>query len=891
MDPNHPAPRDEEPRETTGGPERVTEIVAGDFLVTVNPVDGSHIQSCPPGRRPISPRRPPAAAPDAPDAVELLERDEERAHLTRLLSRGRSARLVGPVGSGRTALLEAVARECAGLAPDGVVRLTGRGRSAADLRHELYAAVHAAPHHRPGATELRAALRGIGAVVVVDDLEFGGSALDDLLASTPECAFLLAADPDVPAAGDDSRLEELHLTGLARAAAVDLVERVAGRPLTGPEREGAARQHSAGDGLPLRLTQYGSLLRERDTDPEQAGNGSDPAADTGAPPAAELAGRLPEGAREILRLGLALGGALPGLAQIPALTGDHDASAHLDLLGRSGLVTGSGDHRRLAAGVVADLAGTELAGGGAARVDIAIGHYQWWLEEGRAEPARAVAELDALLAVIRAGQRVGLHEAVAELTRVAAPRAAVSLRWSLWERMLRSGQESAREAGLVSRQAYFHHELGVLSICNGRLDRARAELEASIALRAVLADSSGAHAGRRALALVEDLGTPPSPPLRLEKPAAAGTAVLTGGPVASTPPAGTQIAPTAPLGTPAVPATGPVPALPPAVAATGPVPAPGTEAPTKVLPPVAASGSGAPTGPRPTVGHAAGAAVPAALAGDGAEGFAGPGGDRPHGGPGGSGASGTHGARRGGRFAGIRDTAVAGTRRNMAGAGAGALLVAVLGTVVGLGLTSGEGENPAETGRPDTTAPDIGYTDGGTGAAAEPTEETEEEDTEGAVEEPAEVVRPANSEPEPEPSPSPDLPEDPTGTPEPPSTPGGTPPGSNSQNPSPSSPETTPVETGTSGGGPSGSGGNGTGSVGNGGTTDGGTDGSTSDGSSSEGGGENGGPGDETGGGDNNGGASEGVTGGDEGSSAAPSPTGAPDPSPTGGNSAAPVIT
>ncbi|MQS10041.1 hypothetical protein, partial [Streptomyces alkaliphilus] len=58
MDPNHPAPRDEDPRETTGGPERVTEIVAGDFLVTVNPVDGSHIQSCPPSFRPPTRGRP-----------------------------------------------------------------------------------------------------------------------------------------------------------------------------------------------------------------------------------------------------------------------------------------------------------------------------------------------------------------------------------------------------------------------------------------------------------------------------------------------------------------------------------------------------------------------------------------------------------------------------------------------------------------------------------------------------------------------------------------------------------------------------------------------------------------------------------------------------------------
>ncbi len=92
-----------------------------------------------------------------------------------------------------------------------------------------------------------------------------------------------------------------------------------------------------------------------------------------------------------------------------------------------------------------------------------------------------------------------------------APAFAAGLHWSAWQRALRSGTEASRLAGDVAEQAYFHHELGVLALCEGHLDRARAELEASIGLRGALSDKRGAVAGRRALALVADrAGTPPA---------------------------------------------------------------------------------------------------------------------------------------------------------------------------------------------------------------------------------------------------------------------------------------------------------------------------------------------------------------------------------------------
>ncbi|ONK11150.1 hypothetical protein [Streptomyces sp. MP131-18] len=536
MDLTHPAGGADD------GSARTVELVAGDFLLTINPVDGSEIESCPPGRRPIVPRRAPAdggGADGAAQAAPLLERDEERHRLYRLLARGRSVHLSGPAGGGRTALLDAVARDCAGLAPDGVIRLSGCRRTTADLMHELYAAVHHTPAHRPGPPELAAALRQIGAVVVLDDVESGGAALEDLLDATPECAFLIAARAGVPLPTGEARLEEVDLAGLSRTASLELLELGIGRPLDEAETDWAADLWFETEGLPLRFVQAAALLRRRT-----------PGTPVPLPNAATLVPTLtralPQGAKEILRYAVALGGDVPGPARLPALTGfPAAADEHAELV-TDGLLTAVGTRHRLAHGIHAELLAAGYGEGSADRLLAVAQHYAWWLGES-ATTQEAAAETEALLAAVHAAQRAGHDAAVAALARAAAPRLGAALRWSQWERVLRSGQEAARAAGEVAQQAYFHHELGVLAVIQGQLDHARTELEASTALRSVLSDTGGTVVGRRALALVDDLGsgrttTPPDGVPTAALPLPVPAAGLPPGPPGGTEPA-TQVIP------------------------------------------------------------------------------------------------------------------------------------------------------------------------------------------------------------------------------------------------------------------------------------------------------------------------------------------------------------
>ncbi|KPI10933.1 hypothetical protein OV450_3241 [Actinobacteria bacterium OV450] len=570
------------PAPAPGPVARIVTLTAGDFTLTVNPVDGSEIEPRRPGTGGTAPAkrdavgrsardaaaRPPARPGPAAPVLPLLAREEERARLVRLLSRGRSIRLTGPAGSGRTALLDAVAADCAGLAPDGVVRLSGYGQQQpGELLHALYAAVYEASRERPERTQLLTRVRDIGAIVLLDDLEMGGAPLDELLRATPECAYLLAATPDTRAPSDDSHLEEVFLGGLGRAECLELLETGIGRALTEEESAWAGDLRFASEGLPLRFVQAAALLRQRDERNLTASGDEDeepgvfeerqrdaafiplPTLAEGAAPAELLASRVSESARAALRIACALGGELPHHAHLPALVGDtHADAAVAELLG-CGLLTPVGSRYRLAAGVARQLEEAGFGDTADEEARTAARHYAWWTGHASVTPERVAAEADAVLAALAGADVV----AAVLLARTAAPAFAASRHWEAWERVLRSGAEAARKAGEVAEQAYFHHELGVLALCEGRLDRARAELEASIGLRGALADKRGTVAGRRALALVTDrekAGVEVSPPLRLEAPPAAAPATPTS---AVAPEAVTTVLPAAT--TPASPVT------------------------------------------------------------------------------------------------------------------------------------------------------------------------------------------------------------------------------------------------------------------------------------------------------------------------------------------------
>ncbi|WP_052441422.1 hypothetical protein [Streptacidiphilus anmyonensis] len=492
------------------GSARSGELVVGHLLLTVNGPEGSTPERLPDERHPAAPAVPAAPTGTARYVLSgLLEREEQCARLRELLGQGRSVRLTGPHGSGRTAVLDAVAASCAALTPGGVVRLSAHRKPLGDVLQALYEALGGAPGHRPSRRELPGLLAGVRAIVLVDDVDFGGEALDDLLGAAPDCSYLIAATPETQAPSVGAPIEESRLGGLTRAGSLALLAKLAGRSLDESERAWAVDLWFESEGLPLRFVQAAALLRHREVAIDAlAGGLVEPDEDPvplptvaeSAAPAVRIARGLGEPARRVLELASALGGEIPTPPHLPALVDVGHGEAALEELVEAGLAEPTpGSTHRLVEGAALLLAEEWPAVG----LADAGQHFTWWTGHASVTEAQIAAEAEVLLAVLRTDQEAGRHEQVVLLARACAPSFALALRWGAWERALRYGLESARATESVAQEAWFHHELGVLTFCAGAYDRSRAELEASVALRGALADTRGTANGRHVLELLD----------------------------------------------------------------------------------------------------------------------------------------------------------------------------------------------------------------------------------------------------------------------------------------------------------------------------------------------------------------------------------------------------
>lgn len=372
---------------------------------------------------------------------------------------------------------------------DGVVFLSGYGRPIEDVEQDLFDAFYESvlPDARVRATpsQLRASLRNVSAVVLVDDADLGSQHLERLLDDAPQCAFMLSSS-------ERSLNVATHISidGLTEADAMVLFERGLGRALTDAEGNSVARFAEVCHGQPQAVLIAAAAVRRAVIAVDDLAN----LHNVEQVVAALRRGLDPNEVR-VLELLAAVGGTpLPANA-VEEVTGDGNAEGTLERLRGDGLVLAASPRFRLSAPAIVGLGDT----------DAVIRERQGEVLWGLVRWARRVDDPEELVlagpAMIALAEELSARapEQVVELARVAHAGLAVTGQWGMWSRLLEAALQAATAAGDRASSAWALHEIGTHALLVGNREVAARRLEDSLRIREMLGDEVGARVTRHNL--------------------------------------------------------------------------------------------------------------------------------------------------------------------------------------------------------------------------------------------------------------------------------------------------------------------------------------------------------------------------------------------------------
>ncbi|HWO65545.1 MAG TPA: hypothetical protein VNO31_36485, partial [Umezawaea sp.] len=411
-------------------------------------------------------------------AVEILPRTGrtgQRAacvgrtrHLTELrqrLSAGFHVLICGPAGVGKTALLHQAANdgvlsaatvtEC-----EDVLWQPARGLSPEDVLRELAMACS-----RPPSSVAIPILRGIRVLVVLDDVDWSPTQMDDVLTAMPRSVFVVASRSTELAA----LLRPLPVGGLSAAEATELLENELGDPLSEAEARHVVLLRDSCDGNPGNLVQIGAaayLARDRGGIFESL---SVEVARLAVPRLLDNAGHaLPLVSTLLIFPDLTWGGEL--------LRGLRSSGTdETDLLVRIGLVVGQSGRYRAAHNIVDSV--SPPTDNDAREV---FDRMTKWLAM-TATPAQVFAELALVESALRQLLDDGRYQAAVVLARVVSAKLLPSLWWDRGDRVLKLGLVAARRNNSRPDELYFGRALTLRRAADRQLDEAFSLMTAAAA--------------------------------------------------------------------------------------------------------------------------------------------------------------------------------------------------------------------------------------------------------------------------------------------------------------------------------------------------------------------------------------------------------------------------
>jgi len=422
----------------------------------------------------------------------LFGRQAELAAIFSALDGGRPVEITGVAGIGKTSLLRALAYHPATAAfADGILYLTARQQSSADLQQQIFDAFYESDEiGKPTANEIRRALQDKRALILVDDVLLKREDLEPLLDAAPRCAFVVATREQRLV----SEVRTLALRGLPIDDAVMLLEREITRSLNDSERTAAAQLCQTLQGHPLRILQAAGLLRGRPTPIDASAREISPGTLI-----AESIASIDQKQRRVLLTLAALPGVPMKTHHIAGIAEITDIEPSLAPLVHRALVLATPPGMRLADGVGDRLRRTEDLN---PWVNRAITYYTAWAERYRRDSNALLDESEALRRVQRHATNAHRWGEALRIGQILEAALVAGVQWDAWAMVLEHCLLAAKATGDQQAEAWALHEIGTRAICVGETRGARSTLNDALKLRETLDQTEAAAVTRQNLSFV-----------------------------------------------------------------------------------------------------------------------------------------------------------------------------------------------------------------------------------------------------------------------------------------------------------------------------------------------------------------------------------------------------
>lgn len=435
-------------------------------------------------------------------AISLIDRQNQQAEALDALRSQQSVELYGPDGYGKTILLQSLVTEIQKTAPfpAGVVYESVGCRPPEDLLQSLFNQL-CAGHTlvKVGSANSTYYLRGLRALIVLDDIAVSASVLNQTMAAMPGSTFLLATPERMVS---ESSIRSIALGGLPIPDSLTLLERRLGQPLPAEDQPTATQLCATLQGSPARILQSVALIKQRQITQRQSLGQALTQVNHRFQTEAMLRVILSDLDSE-QRLVITAFTAFAGLSLLPQqvtdLTAIPQVEAILQGLLERHLLTMQAGRYQLTADLVHDLQSVQLP----PWREHLLTYFTNWAELHRTMQPALLSETKNLLTVLEWAVSQGQWREVLSLVRSLESSLIMSGQWQTWEQVLQWGLQATQTLGDLESEAWALHQLGSRALSLGMTDPAKDLLNQSLHWRQTLGDEMGIAVTRHNLNLLQ----------------------------------------------------------------------------------------------------------------------------------------------------------------------------------------------------------------------------------------------------------------------------------------------------------------------------------------------------------------------------------------------------